>query len=267
MKKHSLQIASLSLALPLLLAGCTTTTNASSTASGSPHPQAWSYSGPAGPKSWGEISAACSTGTAQSPIELTRSMLNVADVGAPEVHYQPTVFEVENNGHTIEVTPENETDNYMVLGGETYYLQQFHLHSTSEHTIDGVRSDLELHLVNKTTSGKVAVLAVLFNAGAANTALANFFAEMPQKVTGEEESDPVSGTINPAELLPADSKIIQYEGSLTTPPCSEGVHWNVYETPGEISTTQLSAFEKLYPHNSRPLQKINDRTGTEITTP
>ncbi|MFZ4843402.1 carbonic anhydrase [Mycetocola saprophilus] len=267
MKKHTLRIAALSLTLPLLLAGCGTIETAPPSASGSPHPQAWTYSGPTGPKNWGDISTTCSTGTAQSPIELTRSMLNAADTGAPEVHYQATAFEVENNGHTIEAIPENETKNYVVLDGEKYYLQQFHLHTTSEHTIDGTRADLELHLVNKTTSGKVAVLAVLFNSGQANKTLANLFKEMPDQVTGEEEADPVSGTINPATLLPTGSKVIRYEGSLTTPPCSEGVRWNVYETTGQISAEQLSAFEKLYPRNARPLQKLNDRTATEIPTP
>ncbi|WP_030147870.1 carbonic anhydrase [Mycetocola saprophilus] len=269
MNRHTATLSALALGLPLLLAGCATT---DTTPSASPSPSAsaptgaaaWSYSGATDPGHWGDVSATCATGTAQSPININTADLNREPAQAPEIHYQASIFEVENNGHTIEAAPANHTDNYVVINGTQYFLQQFHLHTTSEHTIDGKHADLELHLVNKSADGAVAVLGVLFNAGEANQALAGLFDSMPKYVSADDHPEPIPGTLNPADLFPAGSEVLEYEGSLTTPPCTEGVHWNVYQTPGAISAEQLSAFQALYPKNARPVQDLDGRSVNEV---
>ncbi|GAA3591147.1 carbonic anhydrase [Klugiella xanthotipulae] len=264
MKNNVVPILAVS-ALALILSGCATTDSATPTTApaSSASAASWSYTGDDGPDHWGAVADTCSTSAAQSPIDIEKDALVATPTGAPEVHYQATAFEVENNGHTIEAVPEDLTHNYVVLEGTKYFLQQFHLHTTSEHTINGESSDLELHLVNKSEDGQIAVLGVLFNTGAANSTLTELFDSMPTEVTEEENLVKLSEEINPADLLPAGSEVVQYEGSLTTPPCTEGVRWNVFETVGEISADQLAAFQEIFPSNHRPTQDVNDREETE----
>lgn len=270
MNRHATTLGALALGLPLLLAGCAThdssssaspSSSASASATGA---ASWSYTGSTDPEHWGDVSTTCATGTAQSPINIDRTDLTHTATGVPEIHYQATTFEVENNGHTIEAAPANHTDNYVVIDGTQYFLQQFHLHTTSEHTIDGKHADLELHLVNKSADGAVAVLGVLFNTGEVNPTLAGVFDSMPKSVSADDHPESIPGTLNPADLLPAGSEVLEYEGSLTTPPCTEGVRWNVYETPGSISAEQLSAFQALYPKNARPVQELDGRSVNEV---
>lgn len=279
MKKVLGSLAAASL-VALALAGCSSNDDASGSSSpsastdaatspaptGSASPVTWSYSGDTGPDSWGDAASTCASTdkSTQSPIDIEQSTLIHATTPTQlEFHYGPTAFEVENNGHTIEAVPEDLTSDYVTINGKDFYLQQFHLHNPSEHQINGANAAMELHLVNKAADGTIAVVGVLFNAGADNATLDELFSKMPAAVTTEDTMVKLSNEINPADLLPVSSEVAQYIGSLTTPPCTEGVLWNVYETISTVSADQLAAFNAIYPDNHRPVQALNGREVDE----
>lgn len=219
----------------------------------------WTYVGEEGPEFWGELSpefAACSTGEQQSPINL-----NAPDGGdEPEmtIVQAPTAGGMlVNNGHTLQVNlPEGNT---LTLGDVEYELLQFHMHTPAEHEVDGVLYPFEIHLVHRNDAGELAVLGVLVKEGEENPALTQVFTDIPE--AGAER--PLADPVDVAALLPADLNAFRYPGSLTTPPCSEGVTWTVFEQPMTVSPEQLAAFRALYPMNARPVQPLNDREVEE----
>lgn len=217
----------------------------------------WIYGqGHGGPTEWGELSPefrACGLGHLQSPIDIRGAQ----KAALPEIRfaYQAGGPTVVNNGHTIQVTP--PAGSTISVGDHTYRLLQFHFHAPSEEAVQGVRSPLVAHFVHQDAGGKLAVVAVLFDVGAENPALAPVFARMPANAPGDVALAGVQ--LDPAAVLPATRGYYEYEGSLTTPPCSEGVHWFVLRGRATLSQAQLDAFRKLYPNNARPLQPLNGR--------
>ncbi len=179
-----------------------------------------------------------------------------------DVSYKPTVFAVENNGHTIEAVPEDLTANSVTVGGVSYDLQQFHFHASSEHLVDGAGFDAELHLVHKSKDGKTLVLGVFLNAGASNQELAELFSRIPVEVS-ETPTTTLSTPIDLAHVIPTGTPRVQYTGSLTTPPCTEGVQWEIFLNPVTVSAKELSAFTAVYPENHRPVQPLHGRQLTE----
>ncbi|MFT3854011.1 MAG: carbonic anhydrase family protein [Ilumatobacteraceae bacterium] len=244
----------------VLLASCSSS-NEESTA------DEWSYDGPTRADEWGKLVASCadSASADESPINIvTSSLVETPGVGTVVPKYQPATFELENNGHTIEAVPTDLTANSIEIDGTTYNLQQFHFHSTSEHTIDGWLADAEMHLVHKSDDGQTAVLGVLLLAGEANVPLTELFNSIPTKETPEGKAAELQQQINPADLLPAGSSAARYEGSLTTPPCTDGVHWNVFLTPSNLSAEQLVAFRSAFTHNNRPVQPLHGRVVSQV---
>lgn len=225
----------------------------------------YSYSGATGPENWGSLDpsyAACSNGKRQSPIDLKDGV--PASEPTLEISYEPAQDpEVENNGHSVEVTyPEGSS---ITLDGTEYALAQFHFHAPSEHEIDGTSYPLELHFVNADAEENLAVLGVMVAEGAENPAYAPLVDALPTK---EGETTHVSGELNAAAMLPANPDAAErwsYDGSLTTPPCSEGVRWTVFAEPIELSKEQIAAFEAAYDHNNRPLQPLNGRELLLVT--
>lgn len=220
------------------------------------HAPHWGYAGAAGPAAWGALDTnfkTCSVGKEQSPIDLKAAKNSeLADV---EIHYSEAPLNIVNNGHTIQVNfPEG---NYATIGGVKYNLLQYHFHTTSEHTLDGQSFPLEAHLVHKTDDGKLGVIGVFMKEGAENPALAAVWENMPKEAGTVEKADI---KINPAQLLPTTLTYYNYAGSLTTPPCSEGVNWMVMTTPVEVSSGQVQAFAAIFPQNNRPVQALNERT-------
>lgn len=251
------------------LAGCApAATTPAASASPSPGASAdaeWSYRGSNGPEHWGKFGAACENvdSSHESPIAIDTSTAQMGTAAQKVVtHYAPAAFDIENNGHTIEAIPEDPAADSIEVNGKTYELQQFHLHASSEHTIDGRTAPAELHLVHKAEDGSMLVLGVMLQAGPASTALDEFFSSITTTVS--EKGTPLSHKIDPSALIPADGMSVQYDGSLTTPPCTEGVRWNVYLTPVTVSAEELAAFTDVYPDNHRPVQPLHDRTLTEI---
>lgn len=225
-------------------------------AAAAPH---WSYSGPTGAVNWAKMQkdyATCSLGKKQSPIDIRGA--KKGDLPAIDFNYGQTTADVVNNGHTIQVNLASGGSVKVASGG--YSLLQFHFHTPSEEKINGKPYPLVAHLVHKSDAGKLAVVAVLFKLGASNPVLQKVFAAMPAQADGKAE---LAGGINVADLLPAKRAYWAFEGSLTTPPCSEEVQWHVLKEPMEISKDQLDAFKKLYPMNARPVQPLNGRSLVE----
>lgn len=219
------------------------------------HAVHWAYAGEEGPAHWGEIAAeyaTCATGQAQSPIDLGNGNA-VGDV-ALRPAYGPVMARVVNNGHAIEAKVEGEAavDN----GVGTYRLAQYHFHSPSEHTIDGHRFPLEVHFVHKSDAGELLVLGVVFEAGEKHPELDRLTDAVGRT---DDAGGPIAVELNPATFLPADLSVYRYMGSLTTPPCSEGVNWHVAATPIEASEAQIVKLVSMVGQNARPLQEVHQR--------
>lgn len=235
---------------------------ASKSESEAPH---WSYDGSTGPEHWAHLNAeyaACSAGVEQSPIDIHSDEANKSgNKTKVTVHYKPTTFTFGNSGHTIQANTSSAA-NQLTIGDTKYTLAQFHFHTPSEHLIDGKTSPLELHFVHKSKTGNLAVLGVLIKEGKGNTALTEIWAKLPK--TKSAADFVLKNKIDLSKLLPSDLDAYRYQGSLTTPPCSEGVKWTVLEKPIEMSKAQIKAFQAIFPDNHRPVQPQNKRTIAEI---
>jgi carbonic anhydrase len=221
-------------------------------------PPEWSYSGSTGPENWGSLSteyAACSNGREQSPVDLTGGS------GGPpalDVAYGSSPLALTNNGHSVEAKVEG--DNTISLDGKGYTLDQFHFHAPSEHTMDGEAFPLELHFVNVADDGTAAVLGVMVEEGEDNPAWAEV-ARGVGSAPAEGDTAEVAST-DLAALLPDDpggAGRWSYAGSLTTPPCTEGIAWTVFSEPVEMSAEQIASFTSAYDSNARPVQPLGDR--------
>ena len=220
------------------------------------HPAHWSYEGATGPEHWGELSSeysVCKTGREQSPIDISHA--SVANLAPIEFNYSATSLRVINNGHTIQVT--SNGNDFISIAGTRYQLVQFHFHHPSEEQIEGKTHVLVVHLVHQDHSGRKAVVAVLFDLGESNPAIKTIFDNLPRVKNQEITS---AATVNPENLLPAVRGYYTFSGSLTTPPCSEGVTWFVLKHPVTLSRSELAKFSHLYPNNTRPVQPLNGRT-------
>ena len=228
-------------------------------ACGGTHPAApgstaeWRYAGDRGPSHWATLDpayAACGAGRSQSPVDIAGAQH--APAAVLTLAYRPAAFRVIDNGHTIEAEAEGAAGS-ILLGDTRYELVQFHFHAPSEHTVAGRRFPMELHLVHRSADGRLAVIGILIREGRENAALGRLLALAPAKGS-EEEAD-----VSPADLLPASRASYRYRGSLTTPPCTEGVRWIVLRDPIELSGQQILAFTHRYFGNNRPTQPLNGR--------
>ena len=205
---------------------------------------------------WQELSeefSACGEGTQQSPIDLTGAV--GLDLPNAILDYVPADATVIDNGHTVQVNvPEAGT---LELDGKTYAFAQFHFHAPSEHTVDGDHWPMEWHFVHKAEDGSLAVLGVLVEEGPAWQPFDIIIESLPFE---ENIEDKVYGQVDIAAFLPELTAAYRYDGSLTTPPCSEGVEWSVLQGTITMSTEQMEAFTSRFSEaNNRPVQPINDR--------
>lgn len=255
--------------LSLVLAGCSgssdSNTDGGNVDAGSVDagPAHFEYTGEDGPEHWGDLSAAyatCKTGQAQSPIDIGTT--TPKDLPNLVPAYVAGALAAVNNGHTIQVNVPSGSK--LNVEGVDYPLLQFHFHHPSEHTVNGVAFPLEMHLVHKAADGSLAVVGVLIKSGAENAPLKPLFSALPATAAGTLNT---ADLINPADLLPADKTYFKYAGSLTTPPCSEGVKWHVLKNPVEMSDAQLNAFSGIFSLNARPVQSLNARELDIDSTP
>lgn len=215
----------------------------------------WEYSGEAGPAHWAKLTpefGQCA-GSNQSPVDL--SGLVEAKLAPLVLHYKAGGNTVVNNGHTVQVG--YAPGSTLQLDGTRFELKQFHFHAPSENLIEGKSYPLEGHLVHVSDKGEIAVVAVMFEAGKANSALAAAWSALPAKV-GEIQA--LKTPLVAEQLLPENRDYYRFSGSLTTPPCSEGVRWLVMKQPVEVSQAQIDAFKAVVHHpNNRPVQPLNGR--------
>jgi len=225
----------------------------------------WSYEGAAGAEHWGDLDpayGACKVGKEQSPIDIRAA--EPGDLPALRFDYQggPLKYLI-NNGYTIRVNYHDApgTGNFLTVGGKRYHLTQFHFHRPSEEYVRGKPFDMEVHLMHEADDGAVAGVVVFLKAGSPNATVQRIWDHMPASPGKEQEIPGVE--VNPADLLPKATAYDTYMGSLTAPPCTEGVVWFVLKAPVEISAAEISAFARLYPHDVRPLQPLNGRVVKE----
>ena len=215
----------------------------------------WAYEGEGGPEHWGDLKPEfrlCASGKRQSPIDIRDSIR--VDLEKIQFDYQPSGFSVLDNGHTIQVNL--APGNSLQVMGRRYELLQFHFHRPSEERVNGRQFDMVAHLVHKDADGRLAVVAVLLERGRDQPLVQTVWNNLPLE---KGEALPAPGQMDLNQLLPEDRAYYTYMGSLTTPPCSEGVLWMVMRQPVQLSANQLNIFGRLYPMNARPVQAGSGR--------
>jgi carbonic anhydrase len=222
----------------------------------------WNYEGEGGPQAWGKLKPefnACAIGKRQSPINIEDGSTLLGPAEPITFNYVASNATVVNNGHTIQVDVQG--DNSITLRGSNYRLLQFHFHTPSEEQINFKRSAMVAHLVHKNMEGQLAVVAVLLDTGTVSNFIDRVWTYMPLEANDRVRMP--SESLNLTDLLPKDQRYYQFMGSLTTPPCTEGVLWMVLKQPVQISKAQYRLFSQIYPTNARPLQPLNGRSVRE----
>jgi carbonic anhydrase len=224
----------------------------------------WGYEGAIGPDHWAHLSpefALCGEGTEQSPIDLTNAepiedeIDRVFGDTVLTVEQRATVMDLVDNGHTIQVT--NDVAVALDLAGSRYELVQYHFHAPSEHTINGQHAPLEVHFVHKSADGALAVAGILVEEGEHDPIWDPILVSLP---SGPGDTRHVEGPdLDPNEFRPLPKHYFRYRGSLTTPPCSEGVEWVVMAELRQISPEQMQSLVSHLHHNNRPVQPLGDR--------
>jgi carbonic anhydrase len=218
----------------------------------------WSYEGETGVAHWSSLAeeyALCGNGSLQSPIDITNSI--TTDLPPLKFNYSPIPLTIQNNGHTIKIMADKAGS--LTIGDDTYQLLQFHTHAPSEGAINGKRADMVIHMVHKKAQEKLelAVVSVFLETDkTANPLIDTLWKVMPTK-SGKPQHHDVKININ--QLLPNEKSYYTLEGSLTTPPCTEGVKWIILKQPVSISADQLVQYHAIYRKNARPLQPLNGR--------
>lgn len=238
----------------LLAAGCVTAAPVAHPVDA--HDVHWGYSGAGAPDVWGTLKpefATCGTGLAQSPIDLSNAVRR--DVPDLRTEYRPTPLRVANLGHTAQVN--YQPGSAIMLGGTRYDLLQFHFHTPAEHRLEGRELPAELHLVHRGPQGDLAVVGVMIERGAEHQALRPFIDNLPRAAGAEHAV--TSARIDASDLLPATREHYRYPGSLTTPPCSEGVTWLVLNGRIQMSDQQIRTLQSAIGVSNRPVQPRGSR--------
>jgi carbonic anhydrase len=220
----------------------------------------WTYEGKTGAGKWAKLSdtfAICGVGMRQSPIDIRETIR--ADLPPIRFSYKPVTLSIIDNGHTIQVNTPGAGG--ITVDGEDYELVEFHFHRPSEEKINGKSYDMEAHLVHKSKAGKLAIVAVMLQAGKEQKLVRTLWNNLPLEQNRIVSKTEIS--IDPTQLLPATREYFTYSGSLSTPPCSEGVLWLVLKTPTQVSKEQAAGFGKIYRNNARPIQSANGRVIKE----
>jgi carbonic anhydrase len=222
------------------------------------HP--WDYGNAHGPSHWGDLKpeyAECKTGHHESPIDIRNP--RPADLPPIQFDYKPSPLHIINNGHSIQIN--YAPGSFISVGGKRYELKQFHFHRPSEEEINGKRYEMTIHLVHADEQGKTAVVAVLLEKGRSEPLIHELWNHLPKEEDKELILNDVQ--IDATKLLPDDRGYYTFDGSLTTPPCTEGVTWFVLKHPVSVSEAEIEEFAKEYKNNARPIQPLYDRVVLE----
>src|SRR5262245_54483934 len=218
----------------------------------------WSYTGANGPAKWGKLgkeNATCGTGQLQSPIDINDADVRKGDIPPLLFNYKTVPVRIIDNGHTIQVN--YPPGSFLTVEGKRFELVQIDFHKPSEEKVNGKGHEMAAHLVHKGDNGKLAVVAVFLDQGNDNEVIKTLWKNLPATKGKEVVVD--STQINALHLLPKNKDYYRFEGSLTTPPCTENVTWLVLKTPAQISGDEIARFGRIYPNNARPVQPRNDR--------
>ena len=219
----------------------------------------WSYSGHTGPAEWASMEpefGACGIGKTQSPIDIRDADVKKVSLPAIAFDYKPSGLRIVDNGHTVQV--DYGPGSSITVEGRRYDLVQFHFHKPSEEKINGKPAAMVAHLVHRSAEGNLAVVAVLLKPGQPNKLVETLWKNLPREKEKPSTRDDVR--IDAADLLPANkAAYYTFTGSLTTPPCSEGVTWFVMKEPTSVSSAEVTRFAQIYPMNARPTQPLNGR--------
>lgn len=231
-------------------------TSLSAGAADAPRPTHWEYDGARGVPHWAQLDhafEACGIGHRQSPVDIQHA--TPAPLPALEFGYKGVSPAIVNNGHTIQVNV--PAGQFLTLAGKRLELLQFHFHTPSEERLKGKASAMVAHFVHRDADGHLAVVAVLLEAGQGGSTFDKVLDHLPRRAG--ETLTVADLNIDLQALLPKDRHYYDFEGSLTTPPCSEGVHWMVMREPVKVTPEHIKAFRTLYAHNARPVQPLNGR--------
>jgi carbonic anhydrase len=218
----------------------------------------WAYSGPNGPAKWAKLDksfATCGSGTLQSPIDIPDSKARKGDLPPLLFNYKASPLNITDDGHTIQVN--YAPGSWVSIEGKHYELVELRFHKPSEMKLNGKAGDMDVQLVHKGKDGKLAIVAVFLDQGKENALIKTLWTNLPQ--TKEKENVVPGVQISAFGLLPQNKDYYAFKGSLTTPPCTEGVSWYVLKTPEQISADQIARFGRIYPMNARPVEPLNDR--------
>ncbi|XP_019443083.1 PREDICTED: alpha carbonic anhydrase 7 [Lupinus angustifolius] len=227
-----------------------------------------------GPLHWGDLKkewGACKNGKMQSPIDLSRHNVRVVSgLGKLKKNYKAQNASITNRGHDIALKWKEDAGSININGTE-YFLRQCHWHSPSEHTINGRMYDLELHMVHESKTNlknRIAVIGLLFKIGRPDPILSKFSKYIESMV--DEKAEQNTGMIDPSEIKLGGKKYYRYLGSLTVPPCTEGVIWSINKKIRSVSRKQVKLLrEAVHDHaekNARPIQPLNLR-GIQLYDP
>lgn len=268
MKHHHLAVA-IMVASAVGFTACTSTPQAPEVPPSQPvivesdEQASWSYSGNTGPEYWGDVEGAetCGIGQEQSPINIARVTASAAD--APVFNYsQSASLSIEDNGHTIVYTP-NNADSTITINNEPFELKQFHYHTPSEHQFGSQSYPAEVHFVHANNDGNLAVVGVMLEPGPANSAMRVLLNGTQISASNRTQYDVEN--IDLTTLIPSMPTFYHYQGSLTTPPCSEEVQWFVTKEPLPVAGDQLAIMTTLYEGNNRPIQPQGSRTVEQLS--
>ena len=242
-------LISLTILTVTTLIGCSKTDDAVS-------PAHWDYEN----TDWQTEGYSDCAGKVQSPIDIDTTLTIKSTLPSIQLNYAAFPLTIVDNGHTIQVVSDGKST--MTYNNTVFTLKQFHFHYHSEHTINGKSTPMEVHFVHEDAkTGNLMVLGVLLEAGTTNTLIDQLWNNIPK--VKEQETSISNVTVDPLQLLPTNRKYYQYTGSLTTPPCSQGLNWIVFKNRVKMSATQLTTFGTLYSHNYRPAQATNNRPVLE----
>jgi len=203
---------------------------------------------------WGHLDKSfetCAAGHEQSPIDLKNAIH--AELPTLTLDWKSQSFQIKNNGHTIQADAAPASS--LMLAGKKFELKQFHFHTPSEHGVESARMPMEVHFVHAAPDGELAVIGVFLKDGGKNDTFSAIMGKAPRGAGGQ----PMELELDPKAFLPNQPNVFSYEGSLTTPPCSEVVNWIVYSDPITVAAADIAIFKSLYPMNARPLQARNRR--------
>ncbi len=224
-----------------VLAACT---------AGTAQAEGWGYHGAHGPEHWGEVAKTCATGQNQSPVNIQSA--TEANLAPLKLSYPGMVTQLNNNGHTIQASVAG--DNTLELDGQKFTLKQFHFHTPSENRLNDQQFPLEAHFVHANADGQLAVVSVMYKIGSQDPALSKLLKTLP--ANGQQVS---VASLPVEQLLPNLDHYYRFNGSLTTPPCSEGVRWIVLPEAKSLTSAQQAELVDTMGHNNRPIQPHNAR--------